>query len=272
VRALGSEEQRATDHHLLGALIEAPSDRVVRFVGAGGMESTWQERAQLARRVAGQLRRHGIQRGEAVGLLLTNGPSCVNALVGTWAAGATVMSLPLPSRTQDRPQYAETIARLCDTAGATTVIVERAVSSLLEDVDRERFRVLVADELSDGAPVDPDPLDAGEVAFIQCSSGSTGNALTFAALSRQLDLLDGMVEMDPRSDIVVSWLPLSHDMGLIGGLLLQWSRGTRLVLGSPERFLSAPRTWMGDCADAGATITVGPSAALRLAARHARRR
>ena len=63
------------------------------------------------------------------------------------------------------------------------------------------------------------------------------------------------------------WLPLSHDMGLFGCLGLTYWTGHRLVLGTPQRFLSQPGSWLEDCALYGATVSAAPNFALDVAAR-----
>jgi acyl-CoA synthetase (AMP-forming)/AMP-acid ligase II len=95
--------------------------------------------------------------------------------------------------------------------------------------------------------------------------------LTTRAIERQLDILAEGLELDPARDQTVAWLPLSHDMGFFGCLMLSFAKGMRLAMSSPERFLRAPRTWFGDCARVQATMTVAPNFALDLAARAARR-
>jgi acyl-CoA synthetase (AMP-forming)/AMP-acid ligase II len=66
---------------------------------------------------------------------------------------------------------------------------------------------------------------------------------------------------------VASWLPLSHDMVLFGCALFAWACDAHLVLSTPARFVSDPRTWFGDCAEFGATLSAGPPSALMAAAR-----
>jgi fatty-acyl-CoA synthase len=110
--------------------------------------------------------------------------------------------------------------------------------------------------------------------FIQYSSGSTnaprGIVLETHAVEAQLSMLERALKIDPERDTALIWLPLSHDMGFFGCLLLTyWTRG-RLVVTPPERFVFRPATWFDDVARHGATITAASPVALRLAARAAR--
>jgi fatty-acyl-CoA synthase len=71
-------------------------------------------------------------------------------------------------------------------------------------------------------------------------------------------------------DSVVSWLPLNHDMGLIGTLLLPALTGLPLLLSTPQRFVRSPMTWLGDLSRQRATVTFAPNFAYALIARYGR--
>jgi fatty-acyl-CoA synthase len=73
--------------------------------------------------------------------------------------------------------------------------------------------------------------------------------------------------MDPRTDVMVSWLPLYHDMGLVGFLILPMTSGCELVLGAPQDFLASPLRWMRWLSEHGGTATAGPNFAWVLATR-----
>jgi fatty-acyl-CoA synthase len=114
-----------------------------------------------------------------------------------------------------------------------------------------------------------------EPVFVQYSSGSTrdphGCVLRGAAIAAQLSSLERALGLDAERDRFVAWLPLSHDMGMFGCLLLPayWT-GTPLVLSTPSRFVTRPQSWFADCARFGATISCAPNFALELAARTAK--
>ena len=135
-------------------------------------------------------------------------------------------------------------------------------------------RIASFESLIDSGTIEPELPGEDEVIFIQYSSGSTsdpkGCLLTARAIQAQLDLLADGLSVDPSVDQGVMWLPLSHDMGLFGCLLLSFAKGMRLVVSTPERFLKSPATWLADCAEVQATITAVPNFALELAARAGR--
>src|SRR5439155_10077122 len=113
---------------------------------------------------------------------------------------------------------------------------------------------------------------ADQPAFVQYTSGSTGDprgiVLTLGAISEQMRMLIDVLRLEPGSQ-GVTWLPLSHDMGFFGLLILSWTVGMKLVVSSPERFARKPTTWFDDAAEVGATLTVAPPFGLALATRRA---
>lgn len=253
------EEQRPAGPHL----------RV--WDGDGFRDLGWDDWRRGALRAAAGFRRLGVGPGDRVSCILTNCPEVCEGVLGVWLAGATVVSLPTLSRGADLATYARQLRRSCAVAGTETLLVEERFAGLLREALPE-LRIATWEKLP--ADRSPEPIcPDGNVAFVQFSSGSTqeprGCALSAAAIVRQLDILAEGLQLDPVYDEGMSWLPLSHDMGFFGCLMLSFVKGMRLTVGTPERFLRSPRTWWGDCAEVGATITAAPNFALDLAARAA---
>src|SRR5205807_5129817 len=126
-----------------------------------------------------------------------------------------------------------------------------------------------------GEPIDEAcELRDPDVAFVQFSSGTTGTprgaVLTSGAIAAQLCSLIDALAIDTERDRVVSWLPLSHDMGFFGTLMVPLAAGVPLRLATPRRFVASARSWFDDCVEFGATITAGSNTALEFAARAAR--
>lgn len=206
-----------------------------------------------------------------VAALLTASHDCLATFFGALRSGATLVSLPHPARGMDAGEYVSQIDAMCALTGATHLVCDPALTALLSaaSVPAHAFN-----ECSSGVHAHP-PDTPGR--FVQFTSGSTGTprgiALTLDALDANLTSMYAWLE--PRDGAVVcSWLPLSHDMGLIGLALYAicsvnppWSTPTDLVLMSPESFLADPASWMRACSDYRATSTTSPPFALRLAAR-----
>jgi fatty-acyl-CoA synthase len=110
---------------------------------------------------------------------------------------------------------------------------------------------------------------------LQFTSGSTadpkGVMLPHRTVLANLDAAAIAAELDPGDDVLVSWLPLYHDMGLIGLMTLPMITGTDLVLAAPQDFMAAPSRWMQWMSTFGGTATAGPNFSWVLAARALRR-
>ena len=239
----------------------------------GAQEISWPEVIASGRRAARGLQDRGVCPGDRVGVVLTNSSAAVAALAGVWFAGATAVSLPIISRGMSVDGYLAQIARLCGHASVELLLVDEELRGVFS---AEAAGVSVAGfgmiEQTEGS-ADPRPPADDAVAFVQFSSGTTGTplgaALTARAIGAQLVALADAVALDPETDRVSAWLPLSHDMGLFGCLLLSWYTGARLLLGTPQRFLASPPTWLEDCAEFDATLSAIQPSALRLAVRAA---
>src|SRR5581483_7810808 len=135
-------------------------------------------------------------------------------------------------------------------------------SELLADVQR----LAIAPSDMEAAPQDPDRL-----AVLQFTSGSTadpkGVMLPNRTICANLDAIAIAAELDVDDDCMVSWLPLYHDMGLVGFAMLPMSTGVDVVIGAPQDFLGAPLRWLEWLSTFGGTATAGPNFSWVLATR-----
>ncbi|HEX8743255.1 MAG TPA: AMP-binding protein [Thermoleophilaceae bacterium] len=232
----------------------------------------WDGWRSAAERSAVGLRRLGVHEGARVAAVLTNRFEVCSAVVGTWLAGGTLLSLPLLRRGQDAEDYVAQLRRLCRDAQPEVLLLEGRFIELLGGAD---LGVPVAsfESLAVDGTLDPTPPPDDATAFVQYSSGSMsepkGCELTLAAIGAQERMLIERLDVDDKSR-GVTWLPLSHDMGLFGCVMVSWCTGLCLAVGTPERFLRKPHTWMEDCIEFEATNTVSPNFGLSLAAQRAR--
>lgn len=204
-------------------------------------------------------------------VLLSASHDCLAVFFGALSSGTTLVSLPHPGRGMDGSEYLAQIDRMCRLTGAASLVCDPALVNLLSvgDLPVHPF----GGWTSGGSGADTDTPGS----FVQFTSGSTGEprgiALSLDAIDANLRSMYGW--LPPRDGAVLcSWLPLSHDMGLIGLALYAicsvnppWAAPTDLVLMSPEAFLADPAIWMRACTDYRATSTTAPPFALRLAAR-----
>ena len=109
--------------------------------------------------------------------------------------------------------------------------------------------------------------DLDRLAILQFTSGSTsdpkGVMLPHRTVGANLDAIAAATSLDPDDDVLVSWLPLYHDMGLVGLFSLSMTTGTPLVLGAPTDFMARPGRWMEWISTYGGTATAGPELLLR---------
>ena len=258
--------------------IEAASARGHSLTFVVGGEHVPVPYAQLheeATRYAANLQAMGVGPGSHVALLGPTSRPLVTAIQAAWLAGATVVVLPLPMRLSSIDEFvAQTRARITH-ADVSLVLVDPELAPFIEP--RPDDPPMVGWEaLDDDGPAykrPEDDLDA--LAILQFTSGSTtdpkGVMLPHRTVGANLDAIALATSLDPDDDCLVSWLPLYHDMGLVGLFLLALTTGTPLVLGAPTDFMAGPSRWMEWVSTYGGTATAGPNFSYVLAARALRR-
>jgi fatty-acyl-CoA synthase len=245
----------------------------ITFV-VGGAEDvvSWGELHEQAKAYAVALRAQGVRPGDHVALLSPTTRSLVTAIQGTWLAGATIVVLPLPMRLSSIEEFVAQTRRRIRHADAALVVVDPELAAFVTPEPGDPPMVGF-DDLARGdarrwvrPPDDPDWL-----AILQFTSGSTsdpkGVMLPDRVLCANLDAVAEAATLDPEEDVLVSWLPLYHDMGLVGLLTLPMSSGARLVLGAPQDFTAKPARWMEWVSTYGGTATAGPNFSWVLATR-----
>jgi acyl-CoA synthetase (AMP-forming)/AMP-acid ligase II len=250
-------------------LLEPSHTGGVTFADSG-KTLAWMELDYRAGLAAQRLGQFGVDRGDAVALILENTEAGIAALLALWRMGAVPVSLPTSPRGINSEEYAGQVRRCLTAAGARVVLVpESGMKSLASTLPA---RVIGAESLLgvDGDAPDECPPAQNETAFVQFSSGTTGDprgaVLSGRAIGAQLSALANRLSLT-ASDRLASWLPLSHDMGLFGGLLLARFMGMALTLSSPGRFVRAPSTWLNDCVESSATLTPVTPTGLSIGAR-----
>jgi fatty-acyl-CoA synthase len=251
----------------------AQSDTTLTFV-VGGEEDVvpWRDLHLAAQGYAAALQARGVRPGDHVGLLSPTTRELVTAIQATWLAGATLVVLPLPMRLASIEEFVDQTRQRIRHADVKLVVIDPDLAAFVTPEPGDPPLVHVK-ELTDGDPSEwRRPADDPErLAILQFTSGSTsdpkGVMLPDRALCANLDAIAAVPRLDPHDDVLVSWLPLYHDMGLVGLLTLPMSSGTRLVLGAPQDFTSRPGRWMEWISTYGGTATAGPNFSYVLATR-----
>jgi fatty-acyl-CoA synthase len=225
-----------------------------------------------AARAASALREHGVERGDRVCILGPTNAALVSTLFGTWAAGAVPVVLSLPRRSSDLDAFVQDVIARTDKADASLLAVSQQLLELAPPIDVAATIVPIEELATDrGTALEPVEIDPSHLAYLQFTSGTTASsravALTHRHLLANMRAAGEMAGMDPSTDVFVSWLPLFHDMGLIGMLLGSVIFGADLVLIPTEEFLGRPGVWVDAMSRYRGTITASPNFGYGLAAR-----
>lgn len=241
-----------------------------------GERLTFGQLLEGAERVAADLAQRGIGYGDSVALMLPTSRDFFLAFAGTLLAGATPVPIYPPFRSDRIGEYAERQSAILANSGARLLVTFReaaSVAKLLKPLVPSLEGVVTAEALADSrakAPLGP-PLHAQpeNLALLQYTSGSTGNPkgvmLTHANLLANIRAIGEAVGLR-NDDVGVTWLPLYHDMGLIGAWLLPLYFGRPMVVLSPLAFLSRPARWLRAFHRYRGTMGAAPNFAYELAA------
>ncbi len=263
------------------ALVRAAQSRFgLIFLDSREVEQrvSWSEVYARAQRLAAALLERGILPGDRVAMVLPTGLDFMDAFFGTLLAGAVPVPLYPPVRLGRMDEYVRTTARMLEVVSARIVLTDRRVRLLLGGaVERAKPALgcpVVAD-LMEGTAQASQPVTASTLGLIQFSSGSTVDpkpvALSHANLMSQVAMLRQLMPgVDENIHRGVTWLPLYHDMGLIGCLLeaLYWPAD--LVLLPPEAFLAKPALWLRAISKYQGVISPAPNFAYGLCLKRVR--
>ncbi len=231
---------------------------------------------QQSRQVAAGLARNGVEPGDAVAIMLPTGLEYLSSFLGIQIAGGIPVPIYPPARAKQIEDHFRRHGRILDNAEVRYLItfeqVKQVSRLLMAQTDSVKKLLTHTDLMSSGAgrPVPEVTLDADSIAFIQYTSGSTGDpkgvVLTQANLLDSIRCMAQALDVTPR-DVFVSWLPLYHDMGLIGAWLGSLVCGFPLVLMSPLSFLHRPLQWLQVIEKFSGTLSGGPNFAYELCLR-----
>ena len=268
--------------HLVELLSERaaahPERLALRFIhdDAAQTRLSYAELHARAGRLAAQLSERA-RRGERALLLYPNGPQYVVALLACWYAG--IIAVPAYPPQSLAARHFDRILGIARDAGPALLLTEQAllaplrmVQSSLEGLSTLPLLATDPFELDpSGDGFRPGPIRPEQLAMLQYTSGSTslpkGVMLSHANLIANEHAIHEAFAIQP-DDVIVSWLPLFHDMGLIGTLLQPLFAGVSAVLMAPQRFIGRPRRWLEAISRYHGTVSGAPDFAYRMCVQH----
>jgi fatty-acyl-CoA synthase len=238
--------------------------------------------------VAAELRRRGLQAGETVAIMLPTCAEFFHTFAGILLAGGIPVPIYPPFRADRIAEYAARQANILRNAETQFLVTWRQaenlakllkprVPSLREVLNAQKLASRPAPAAANGTSAPWRPVEnlshqarGEDIAFLQYTSGSTGDpkgvVLTHANLLANIRSIVSGLEIRP-DDACVSWLPLYHDMGLIGAWFVPLFIGIPLIVMSPLAFLSRPERWLRAIHKHRATIAPAPNFAYELCVR-----
>jgi fatty-acyl-CoA synthase len=254
----------------------------VRFVSpsvapaSGNSFVPWRELHAEARVVGAALQARGLVPGDHVAILGPTSRQLITVIQGCWLAGLASMVLPLPMRMGSLDAFIDSTRARIRHGDAKLILIDELLAAFFDrtagDPPIEPMAAVLPGSPSapSGERLELAPHDPERLVILQYTSGSTsepkGVMIPDRVLAANIDASCAAAEMG-EAEVMVSWLPLYHDMGLVGFLAIPATNGCQLVLAAPQDFLAKPGNWMQWISDWGGTATAGPNFSWVLATR-----
>ncbi|MCP5072081.1 MAG: AMP-binding protein [Rhodobacteraceae bacterium] len=234
---------------------------------------SYRELAEAAGKLAGAMRAWGLEPGEFVGIMLPTSREFFEAFFGVLLAGAVPVPMYPPVRLSQLEEHLRRQAGILRNSQAALLIVPtegKALATLLAgQIETLRGVSTVKDLEEHNDAVPSVQRRADDLAMLQYTSGSTGDPkgvmLTHANLLANIRAMGDAIDASSR-DIFVSWLPLYHDLGLIGAWFGSLYYAVPVVVMSPLRFIVRPESWLWAIHRNSATLSAAPNFAFELCA------
>jgi len=251
-------------------------DGTVTFIdGDDAAPVRWSELDRDAKAMSVGMAAQGVGPGDHVALLGPTTRDLVTAIEAIWLSGATAVVLPLPMRMSSIEEFVQQTRRRVLDAHIKLLVVDADLAPFLAPEEGDPLTVGYDEIRGDGSTWTPPPTTPDDLAILQFTSGSTsdpkGVMLPHKTVLANVDAIASAISLDPEVDVAVSWLPLYHDMGLVGILTSGMVRGVDLILAGPQTFMASPARWVQWLSTYHGTITAGPNFAWVLAARALKR-
>ena len=277
--------QRTLPTNLHASFVEVP-ERVaitLQHAGQADVHLSYKTLLEGANGYAKTYESQGLQPGEVVVLILQHSQELVFSFWGAVLHGCIPSIMPFLTEKLSPERYRADLGALIEITRPVAVVTypefETEVRAALQPGSSVRT-VIITDRVEPASPPDFDLLPSvdrspSDIVLLQHSSGTTGLqkgvALSHQAVLNQLDAYSQALELN-NEDVIVSWLPLYHDMGLVAGFLLPVLTRTPLVLMSPFDWVRAPYRLMQTVSQYRGTLTWLPNFAYNFCAQKVRPR
>jgi fatty-acyl-CoA synthase len=266
--------------------VAADSGNGVTFVGASVAPRgspvfvSWREIHDDARVVGAALQARGLIPGDHVAILGPTSRALMTIVRGCWMTGIASMVLPLPMRMGSLEEFVSSTRARIRHGDAKLILIDDQLAAFYESGEGDPAIESMSAVLpgTPGLPVgdaleSPQP-DPERLVILQYTSGSTsepkGVMIPDRVLTANMDACSDAAGLT-ADEVMVSWLPLYHDMGLVGFLAIPMTSGVSLVQAAPQDFMAHPGNWMEWISTHRGTATAGPNFAWVLATRALRR-
>ncbi|RRQ28024.1 long-chain fatty acid--CoA ligase [Rhodococcus sp. Eu-32] len=261
-----TEEMFATAASSPRGLVTGEPDEALR--------QSWGEIHRVARKMAGALADAGIGHGDAIGILAGQPVDIAPACQAAWMRGGSVTMLHQPTPRTDLAVWGEDTETVVTMIEAKAVILGAPFDIAAPVLEQRGITVLKIEDMGGGRDVDPIPTDESDIALQQLTSGSTGSPkavrITHENFYVNAYAMIDRIKFDVDSDVMISWLPLFHDMGMVGFLTVPMQVGAEVVSVTPLDFLRSPLLWAKLIHKYRGTVTAAPNFAYSLLARRLR--
>ncbi len=257
---------------ILASAASSPHGLTVGTI-ADPIRLSWSEVHDQAKRLAGSLAARGIGRHGSVAVLASSAADVAPLAQAIWLRGAALTMLQQPTPRTDLTVWLGDTVRAIRTIHADLVVLGEPFLMARDQLLAHTLAVCTVESLRAAEPTEPDEDAATEadIAMRQLTSGSTGMPkaveISHANLAASSAAIRHALNMDTNQDIMASWLPLSHDMGMIAFVQFPMQIGVETVVITPEQFLRRPLIWAELISRHRATITSGPNFAYSVLAR-----
>lgn len=258
---------------LLAWVDDPRTDRGLRFLDDrdGWKFHSFASLAERSYGVAAILGDAGVAQGDVVCIFLPTSEPLVAAIFGTWIAGGTISALVPPSMFDDEELYILHVSRILRTACPTVVATDATYYAFVERaVAASGLDATVVLDVTGRAEHALSPRRRGSVALLQFTSGSSGTPrgvrVSFESLVANIDSIRRWIRMG-ADDVTATWLPLYHDMGLIGCLLTPSVNASDVWVMRPDQFVRDPGKWLECFGRERASLCASPNFGYGYAAR-----